>query len=127
MAEEAPASGAFVHVELPAKNPEDLKMFYGAVFGWKFEDFPDMNYTMFEAPGGLGGGIRIPDENDPRRVLNHLYVDSVSDYERKIQSNGGRIIVPKTEIPGMGWFALFQDPEGTTLGIYEANPEAPQE
>jgi hypothetical protein len=31
--------------------------------------------------------------------------------------------MPKQEIPGMGWFAVFQDPTGITLALYEAQPQ----
>ena len=31
--------------------------------------------------------------------------------------------MPKAEIPGMGWFAVFQDPTGITLALYENAPQ----
>jgi len=36
----------------------------------------------------------------------------------EIEKHGGKTISPKTEIPGMGWFALFSDPGGNLVGIY---------
>ncbi|HYF67733.1 MAG TPA: VOC family protein [Ohtaekwangia sp.] len=40
----------------------------------------------------------------------------------KVKSNGGHIIIPKTEIsPEMGFFALFRDTEGNKLGLHAMN------
>ncbi len=40
----------------------------------------------------------------------------------KVEKNGGKIIVPKTEIsPEMGFFALFIDTEGNKLGLHSSN------
>jgi uncharacterized protein len=39
----------------------------------------------------------------------------------KVEPNGGKIVVPKTEIsPEMGFFALFTDTEGNKLGLHSA-------
>jgi len=38
----------------------------------------------------------------------------------KIKAHGGTTAVPKTEIPGMGWFAIFNDPTGNMIGLYQA-------
>jgi predicted enzyme related to lactoylglutathione lyase len=39
-------------------------------------------------------------------------------------AQGGKILAPKTEIPGMGWFAFFADPNGNRLALYRAMNEA---
>jgi predicted enzyme related to lactoylglutathione lyase len=33
-------------------------------------------------------------------------------------------VVPKTEIPGIGWFGVFTDPTGNKVGLYTA--QSPQ-
>jgi predicted enzyme related to lactoylglutathione lyase len=30
--------------------------------------------------------------------------------------------VPKTEIPGMGWYAIFSDPTGNRIGLFTGRP-----
>lgn len=42
---------------------------------------------------------------------------------KKIEAAGGRIIVPKTEVPNFGWFATFLDLEGNELSVWESMPE----
>ncbi len=123
MAEETPRPGSFVHIELPAQDVSRLKKFYADVFGWKFQDVPEMNYTLFEAPNQPHGGVYIPTETMPGGVMNYLLTESVEQTSRRIEEAGGNILMPKTEIPETGWFAIFQDTEGSTLAIYEPMPK----
>ncbi len=62
VADEAPNFGSFVHIDLPATDLARAKRFYGEVFGWKFQDVPDMNYTLFEAPHWARW--RVPDSHE---------------------------------------------------------------
>jgi predicted enzyme related to lactoylglutathione lyase len=107
-----------VHVEFHSNAPEKTKAFLKDVFGWKLEEFPDMNYTMFEAPSPPAGGIQKA-ENMPAGVLDYILSTDIEGTVKKIQSSGGAIVTPKMEIPGMGFFAVFQDPTGITLALYE--------
>ena len=36
-----------VHFEIPSGNTARAKKFYSSVFGWKSEDYPKMNYTIW--------------------------------------------------------------------------------
>ncbi|TLZ79163.1 MAG: hypothetical protein E6K05_08985 [Methanobacteriota archaeon] len=59
-------------------------------------------------------------ENLPAGVLDYVLTEDIENTLRKITSSGGAVTMPKQEIPGMGWFAVFQDPTGITLALYEA-------
>src|SRR5688500_6682288 len=54
-----------------------------------------------------------------------VYLNGGDDLQKiadKIQANGGKIVVPKTEIgPEMGFFATFTDTEGNKLGLHSNN------
>ena len=117
-----------VHFEIPANNPEKLSEFYKNLFGWKFEKMSmgDMgDYWMISTKAGQdsagvnGGMTKKMDPN--QRPVNYVSVESVDDFTKKIQSSGGKIVVPKTPIPNMGAFALALDPEGNTFGIFESS------
>lgn len=118
--------GSIVHVEIATKDMGKTKKFYGDVFGWKFQDVPEMKYSLFEAPGGPGGGLREPMEKDPG-VLNYILVDSIEESTKKIEKAGGKILMPNQEVPGQGWMAIFQDPTGAVQAIWKNNPEAQQQ
>lgn len=116
---------SIVHVEFHSNAPEKTKSFLKNVFGWKFEDTPQMNYSTFEPPSAPGGGLQQA-ENMPAGVLDYILAEDIENTLRKITSSGGGIVMPKTEIPGFGYFAVFQDPTGITLALYEAKmPERP--
>jgi uncharacterized protein len=116
---------SIVHVEFHSNAPEKTKSFLKNVFGWKFEDMPAMNYSMFTPPSAPGGGVQ-PVQNMPAGILDYILSTDIDHTLDKITTAGGSVMMPKTEIPGMGWFAVFQDPTGITLALYEAKPTARQ-
>lgn len=107
-----------VHVEIPAADQAITGKFYQGLFGWKINPMPDMNYTMWEAGDGSGGGF--PSVTDIPAGQVTVYIDS-PDIEadlKNVEKLGGKVIHPKTEIPGMGWYAMFKDPTGNVLALY---------
>lgn len=46
-------------------------------------------------------------------------MDSIEDRTFKIEKAGGNIVVPKTEIPDIGWLVVFKDPDGTLMALYK--------
>ncbi|SRR5713226_1295565 len=118
-----PALGSVVHVELHSDDPEKTKAFYRTVFGWKFQDVPGMNYAMIETPSMPGGGLRKTERGESAGILNFVNVASVEDTMRKIEKAGGKILVPKQQVPSWGTFSVFQAPGGVVQAIWEAAPE----
>lgn len=122
-----------VHFEIPANDIEKLRKFYKDLFGWKFNKYPGpttyylvetvpVDDTMMPVRAGVNGGLyEKKDASDPAmaKQINYVSVDSVEEYSKKIEKLGGKIKVPKMEIPGLGWWALALDPEGNTFGILE--------
>jgi len=113
---------SFVHVEFHSNAPEKTKSFLESVFGWKFQEFPEMKYSTFDAPSSPGGGLQQA-QNMPAGVVDYILSTDIENTLRKITSSGGSIVMPKNEIPGMGYFAVFQDPTGITLALYEAKAQ----
>ena len=122
-----------VHFEIPANDIEKLKKFYSDLFGWKIEKYPGPSeyYSLQTVPvddkgmpmrPGVNGGLypkkaaAMPDQAKP---TNYISVESVEEYSKKIEKLGGKIVVPKMEIPGIGWWALALDPEGNHFGLLE--------
>jgi predicted enzyme related to lactoylglutathione lyase len=114
------------HLEIAASDPNAAAEFYKEVFGWKIEVDENMNYVQFMAEeGGIGGAFTEVSENNPAgTVLAYVTIDDIEVSLGKIEANGGKTIMPKTEIPGIGYFAVFADATGGTLGLYQGNPEA---
>lgn len=114
-----------VHVEIPAVNVEAAGTFYRELFGWKLQHDPEMNYSMWEAGDGSGGGFpAVSDDTPAGKVLVYIHSDDIEADLKNVEKLGGKVIHPKAEIPQTGWFALFQDPTGNVLGLYTSmNPE----
>jgi hypothetical protein len=124
----------FVHFDIPADDVENLKQFYEKVFGWKIEKTPGpidywMIYTVpVDEEGrpteiGVNGGM-MKREHPEQKITSYILVESVDEYAKKIEESGGKIIVPKTAVPSMGYWAYFADPDGNMLAIWEENKEA---
>ncbi|HKZ48357.1 MAG TPA: VOC family protein [Thermoplasmata archaeon] len=114
--------GSIVHVEIQSNDPGTTKRFFRDIFGWKLEEYPEMDYTMWKASSGVGGGFTKPQGGMNPGTLNHILSREIADDVRKIEASGGAILVPKTEIPGQGWFAVFREPGGAVLGLFQAGP-----
>ncbi|HEY5538248.1 MAG TPA: VOC family protein [Thermoplasmata archaeon] len=123
MADPIPKTGTIVHVEVHTKDVAKAKKFYGDVFGWKFQDIPQMNYTTFEAPDRPNGGIQTPSDKMGPMVMNYIYANDIKRVTKKIENSGGTILTPVSEIPGFGWFAIFRGPGGEVAGVYEDFPK----
>ena len=118
-----------IHFEIPADNVEKLRRFYSELFRWKIEKTPGpMDYWMIETVpvdekgnalrSGVNGGM-MKKQHPEHKPTNYIAVESVDDYVKKIENLGGKITVPKMEIPGVGWWAMAIDPEGNQFAILE--------
>ncbi|UVS70562.1 VOC family protein [Nitrososphaera viennensis] len=120
-----------VHFEIPAHDIERAKGFYNRLFGWKAEKIlgrpleeGPMEYWIFRT-GKEGSGEHVMSGAIMKRmqpdhsITNYVNVDSVAEYEKKIEKLGGKVKVPKTEVPGMGWFAICTDTENNTFALWE--------
>lgn len=107
-----------VHWEITGEDGKKLQSFYSQAFGWKVNADNPMNYGIVEAEEGrgIGGGISGGD-GQANQVTFYIAVDDPQAYLDKIESMGGKTVVPVTEIPDMVTFAQFADPEGNVVGL----------
>ena len=116
----------FVHLDLSTTDPAAAKKFYGAVFDWKFQDFPQMNWTGIDVGQGVGGGLGPKqDPQQPTAWTAYVAVDDVRATIAKAAENGATVIVPYMEVPGRGWLGVFVDPQGGTIGVWQAATPPP--
>jgi len=52
----------------------------------------------------------------------YISTDNIEASLAKIEQAGGVAVAPRTAIPNMGWFALFKDPTGNMIGLFEEPP-----
>lgn len=117
-----------IHFEIPAAHPEKLSAFYQQVFGWKFDKWAGpMEYWMIVTgkdgqPGINGGMLRKP--GGISSTTNTISVESVDHAVGAVTKAGGKLVMPKTPIPGVGYFAYCEDTEGNVFGVMQADATA---
>lgn len=113
-----------VHIEFSARDPKKAGTFYSELFGWKTEAVPEMSYVTFDVEPGPGGGFPATDEKTykPGDVIVYVQTDNIDATLAKAEKLGGKKLLGKTDIPGMGWYAFFADPTGNRVGLFTGLP-----
>ncbi|GMQ88625.1 MAG: VOC family protein [Gammaproteobacteria bacterium] len=122
-----------VHFEIPADELERAKKFYAELFGWKIEKYAGpmtspMEYWMITTTNEKGekaieGGM-MQRQNPQQPITNYIDVPSIDEYSSKVETLGGKVVVPKTAVPGMGYFAVCLDTENNSFAIWETDTNA---
>jgi predicted enzyme related to lactoylglutathione lyase len=111
-----------VHFELWSENPERVSDFYQKVFQWEIRHIPEMDYRLVQTggQGGINGGIMKPKQGPwPGNMAFYIDVDDLDAYSQRIKDAGGKILVDKMDVPGVGQLSLFADPDGRVLGMWK--------
>ena len=103
------------HIEWTTRHPARLRTFFTSVFDWTFREAMP-GYTMID---GIGGIFEGPDPQMPIVITPYVNVRDLGETEKKVNAAGGKIHKSKQEVPGMGWFTLCSDPDGTIFGCWQ--------
>lgn len=103
------------YIEMNVTDIARSKAFYGAAFGWTFQDYGP-EYCEFR-DGRLTGGFTTHAKPSPGGPLVVLYGDDLPDTQRRVEAAGGRISVPIFDFPG-GQRFHFLDPDGYELAVW---------
>ena len=117
-----------IHFEMNVDNPERVTKFYTDTFGWQFQKWggPSEYWLVTTGPDsqpGINGGL-MKRPHPGASTVNTIGVSSVDDAIAAVTKNGGKMVMPKTPIPTIGWFAYCSDTEGNTFGVMQADPNA---
>ncbi|KYK35870.1 MAG: VOC family protein [Theionarchaea archaeon] len=116
------------HFEINADDPERAAQFYREVFGWQIQKWkgPVDYWLVTTGPDdkpGINGGL-MKRESPHATTVNIIEIPSVDELTEKIVEKGGKVVVPKMAVPGVGYMAYCQDTEGNTFGIMEPDETA---
>ena len=79
----------FGHVELQTQDVAKAKKFYKALFDWKFQEIPDIDYTLIEVGEGTGGGMmQNPVPGSPSHWMAYVTVKDIQASMKKAASLG---------------------------------------
>jgi len=118
-------AGQVVHYEIPAGDTAKAREFWGALFGWEFQEYPGSptEYHMTQISEVVGGAIYGAD-GDKRGARVYFDVDDINAGRARVGELGGAA-GDAMPVPSMGWFAVCSDTEGNEFGIWQTDPSAP--
>jgi len=118
-----PLVGKFVWYDLITDDAEAARRFYGALFGWTFEETTGPNgndYVLVRSDGVyIGGIVARPDPPDGAEVSRWLPYVSVADVDASVEgavSGRGEVVVAPLDVR-LGRVSVIVDPEGAALGL----------
>lgn len=125
------------HFEIPADEPKRAAEFYRGLFDWDIRAWDSADnkaeiHMIDTIPRDETGklirpgvnGMIMKRQNPHQPFANYISVEDIDAYGAKLQKLGGQIIMPKTPVPGMGWFLYFKDPEGNILALWQLDSAA---
>lgn len=116
-----------MHFEIHADDPERAASFYRDVFDWQVSKWEGPVDYWLAATGpdtdhGINGAIMH--RRNGGSVWNTIDVPSLDDAIAKTTSAGGKVVQPKTTVPGVGYMAYCADTEGNVFGLMQADESA---
>ena len=103
--------GDITHIDIPVADLTRAQEFYSGLFGWQIAAPPGFeDYPMWQAPNKISGG-RFP-------IVTYSEA-MVDDTLAKVEASGGTVLMAKSPITDTSWWAIFEDPDGNHIGLYE--------
>ena len=118
-----------VHFDIGSDDPERARKFYEGLFGWKMEIPPGMtDYYLIETRDlegkpGVDGGLGKRGEPG-QRITSYIGVSSIDEYVAKVAQLGGKVVMPRTPVPGWGYLAVCFDTEDNMFGLWQEDRSA---
>lgn len=111
-----------IHFEIPVDDARRAAAFYQDVLGWVIAGSDEQPYWLVQAGAddepGANGALTPRDPVHRSPVL----IVSVANIDRALVlagEHGGRVVQEKLPVPGIGWSAYVEDPEGNTVGLFQ--------
>jgi hypothetical protein len=116
--------GVFSWVDVTSTDLEKSRKFYSDMFGWEIPPGPEEfgGYSMASVNGRMVAGVSPSmDPSVPPLWSTYVDVASVDDTLEKVTANGGNVIVPAMDVGEAGRMAVFTDPDGAAIGLWQAS------
>ncbi len=120
------------HFAINADDVSRARRFYEHVFGWQFSAWGPPDFYQIdmgaEAPVAVIGALQ-----KRRQLVNGqptigyectISVPSIDNTIKAVLANGGKTVLEKSVIVGVGALAFFQDPEGNAFGAIQFDKKA---
>ena len=116
--------GDITHIDIPVSDAGRAQEFYSNLFGWHIAEPPGFEgYPMWQAPNKISGGGLAPRSEGFTQPRSYVEVDSIEETLAKVTESGGAVVMDKQPISDTSWWAIFTDPDGNTIGLYEGTTD----
>lgn len=133
--------GRVIHFEIPVTDSKKAIRFYGAIFGWKFDQYGDIGYWLVttgeEKELGVNGALTQKPANgiveiegeimDASQAINAVITIDVENLDltlQQIREMGGKVTQERMTVPKVGYIAYFKDIDGNLLCAMQSDENA---
>jgi hypothetical protein len=110
-----------VHFEILGSEGPALISFYRELFGWELRDAAMGGYRSYaylpSPDNGIGGGVGQLESDAHALVTIYVEVTDPGAMLDQAVRSGAHVVLPVTELPGVGEIARFRDPQGNVVGL----------
>lgn len=114
------------HFSINANDMERAKAFYADVFGWSYQAYGPPGFYMIQGaagPGNMLASLQKRRDIVPGKSIFGLEctlsVENSEKAEAAIKKAGGKIVMPRAVLAGIGKLFFFEDTEGNIIGAME--------
>jgi len=114
--------GAFSWYELRVPDAGKGATFYTELFGWdtRVDMMGQGPYHVITVGGDdIGGILSVDPEEMPPHWGAYLTVLDLDDHNKRVTAAGGTVMFDPIDVPGVGRFSMFQDPQGAVLAAMQ--------
>jgi predicted enzyme related to lactoylglutathione lyase len=107
------------HIEWGSTDLDRSKDFFKGLFDWEFREW-NADYYFFNPGEGPGGGfMKVEKVDSGNSGVAYIEVEDIDSTLTQVRKLGGGVTMERTEIPEMGWYAQFTDPDGNVIGLWQ--------
>lgn len=121
------APGIFNWIDLGTTDVEGACKFYGAMFGWTFEQSGDDTHPYWlgrlEGQDVCGLYSQMPEQRQqgiPPNWLNYVSCGNAGDTTALVEKNGGQVLMGPMDVMDHGRMSVLMDPTGAVFAIWQA-------
>ncbi len=123
--------GKFVWFEHVSRDARRAQKFFAELFDWRVVPWSDPAYEMIatgDTKDSMIGGYDAPksDRQSPHWI-SYVSVEDVDAAAKAASKNGGRVVEPPYDLPGVGRAARIADPQGAEVSLFKNDAGDPDD
>jgi uncharacterized protein len=119
--------GTLAHFAINADNVDRARTFYEKALGWKSSAWGPPGFYQLEGAGVLAALQGRRELVKGTRMVGFectIAVESIDATEKAVLANGGKILLARSVITGVGTLMFFADTEGNAFGAMQYDQRA---